>query len=154
MTNMVNALYHVNYNPFKYGEYIVSFYENLVGVESNYLLLQLVIPLCSHPLFSSKIENAVFGEKRTSTIWTIFNDRTELYDLQERIDGLKELADLSLQYCLVNDWLEVDEQILSISSLPKSDASPNAHKSAANLARLLSSLSVVEIYSLLGVKPR
>ena len=154
MTSLVDALYHAKYNPFIYGEYLASFYEHLASVESNYLLAQLVIPLCNHPEFSNKIENAVFGKKRISTIWTVFNDRTKLYDLQERIDGLKELSDQSLQYCLVNDWLEVDAQNLSISSLPKNDAPPVTHKSAVNLAKLFSRLSVVEIYSFLGVKPR
>lgn len=151
MSSLADSLYQVKYNPFKFGDYLASFYAKLAGVKNNILLAQLVIPLCSHPVFSSKLENAKFG---SSTIWTVFDDRTKLYDLQERFDLFKELTDQSLQYCLVNDWIEIDTQKLSISFQPKNDAPPISHKSAANLGKLFSSRSVIEIYSLLGVTPR
>ncbi|MDP1666131.1 MAG: DUF6521 family protein [Methylobacter sp.] len=154
MTSLADALYQVKYNPFKYGEYLASFYAHLVGVENNLLVAQLVIPLCSYPVFYYKISNAKFGPRSKSTIWTIFDDRTQLYDLQERLDGFKELTDQSLQYCLINDWIEIDAQKLSISTLPTSETALYIHKSGANLGKLFSHLSVVEIYAFLGVTPR
>lgn len=150
---MADALYQAKYNPFKYGEYITSFYSHLVDVDSNLLLSQLIIPLCSHSIFSQKIESAIFGKKLTSTIWTIFDDRTKLFDLQELLDEFKDLTDQSLQYCLVNDWIDIDMQNLSISAIPTSETTPTIHKSAANLGKLFSHLSVMEIYALLGVTP-
>ncbi|MFK5948595.1 MAG: DUF6521 family protein [Methylococcales bacterium] len=154
MSSLVDSLYQVKYNPFKYGEYLVSFYTQLVGVENNLLLSQLVIPLCSHPTLSNKLQNTVFGKKRTSTIWTVFSDQNNLYDLQERIDVFKELADQSLQYCLINDWLEIDPEKLSVSVLKKSAEQINNYKSALKLGKIFSNLSVIEIYALLGVSPR
>ncbi|HBV20948.1 MAG TPA: hypothetical protein DEF07_04420 [Nitrosomonas sp.] len=153
MTSLADAFYQAKYNPFKYGGYIVSFYAQLIGVENNLLLAQLVVPLCSHPVYSSKLSNARFGLKSKSTIWTIFDDRTKLYDLQERVDEFKELTDQSLQYCLIHDWIEIDTQKLSISVLPTS-APPDIYKCAANLGKLFNHLSVMEIYALLGVTPR
>ncbi|HHP5359631.1 TPA: three component ABC system middle component, partial [Aeromonas veronii] len=110
MSSIVDALYELKYNPFVYGPYLASFYSALDESESNILLAPLVIPLCSHPIFGKKIYNS----KKNSTIWTVFDNRTKLYDLQERIDGFQELTEECLQYCLVNDWLSVNEPTLSL----------------------------------------
>lgn len=155
MTSLVDALYQVKYNPFKYGEFLASFYSELTNVEHDLLLSQLVIPLSSHHLFFRKLSNAKMSNtKNTSTIWTIFNDRKLLYDLQERLDEFKTMTDRSLQYCLVNDWLEIDAQALSVSPCRTSEVKFKKQKSAANLGRLFSNLSVIEIYAFFGVRPR
>lgn len=154
MTSLVDALYLAKYNPFKYGEFLTSFYSELRDVEGDLLLSQLVIPLCSHSVYQGKIARAMFGDSKKSTIWTIFEDRARLYDLQERIDDFKVLTDQSLQYCLVNDWLEIDQDKLKVAFNIDNDTSFVRQKSAANLGRLFSNLSVVEIYAFLGVKPR
>lgn len=154
MTRLIDALYQAKYNPFKYGEFLASFYSTLHGVESNLLLSQLVIPLCSHHLFKVKIERAKFGSHIASTVWTIFSDRIELYDLQERIDDFKSLTDHSLQYCLINDWLNINPETLSISMGDIGDLKFPLQKSALNLGKIFSGLSVTEIYALLGVIPR
>jgi hypothetical protein len=109
-----------------------------------------VIPLCSHPIFGRKL----FNSNVKSTIWSIFNDRTKLYDLQERIDGFQGLTEQCIQYCLVNDWLAVDEENLAICACTESDPVFSNQKIAEKLGRLLSGHSVVEIYAFLGVKPR
>lgn len=151
---LADALYHLKYNPFKYGDFLASFYSELKNVEDNLLLIQLVIPLCSHQSFMKKLSNAKFGAKSKSTIWTIFKDRAQLYDLQERMDDFKELTDQSLQYCLVNDWLRVEEKTLDIVPIQFDDTSYMKQKSAVNLGKLFSDLSTVEIYAFLGVIPR
>lgn len=43
-----------------------------------------------------------------------FNHYKELYDLQDRINSLKILTSDSIQYCLVNEWLETDINFLSL----------------------------------------
>ena len=154
MTSLTDALYHAKYNPFKYGEFLASFYSELISVDNNLLLSQLIIPLCSHPLYFHKLSNAKFGSKSKSTIWTVFNDRSQLYDLQERLDGFKSLTDQGLQYCLVNDWVEIDSENLGVNPILTSELSFVKQKSAVNLGKLFSHLSVVEIYALLGVMPR
>ena len=147
MSSIVDALYELKYNPFEYGPYLASFYATLEESENNLLLAQLVIPLCSHPLYSHKLLNS----NKRSSIWSVFDDRTKLYDLQERIDGFQALTEQCIQYCLVNDWLNVNEQRLSLT---KSDEVVITQKSAEKLGRLFSERSVVEIYAFLGVKPR
>lgn len=147
MSSIVDALYELKYNPFEYGPYLASFYATLDESENNLLLAQLVIPLCSHPLYSHKLLNS----NKRSSIWTVFDDRTKLYDLQERIDGFQGLTEQCIQYCLVNDWLNVNEQRLSLT---KSDEVVITQKSAEKLGRIFSEHSVVEIYAFLGVKPR
>ncbi|WP_429150674.1 three component ABC system middle component [Aeromonas veronii] len=150
MSSIVDALYELKYNPFVYGPYLASFYSALDESESNILLAPLVIPLCSHPIFGKKIYNS----KNNSTIWTVFDNRTKLYDLQERIDGFQELTEECLQYCLVNDWLSVNEPTLSLRKGDDSDASYTNQRIAEKLGKLLSHHTVVEIYAFLGVKPR
>ncbi|MCI5209061.1 MAG: hypothetical protein D3910_09770 [Candidatus Electrothrix sp. ATG2] len=154
MSSIVDALYELKYNPFVYGAYLASFYTAVGEAENNLLLAPLVIPLCSHPVFGKGISGAVFGEKKQSSIWSIFKDRTELYDLQERIDGFQALTEQCIQYCLVNDWLSIDEQSLALRSCDESDSVFTNQKSAEKLGRLFSGHSVVEIYAFLGVKPR
>ncbi|WP_081622700.1 three component ABC system middle component [Thioalkalivibrio sp. ALM2T] len=154
MSSIVDALYELKYNPFEYGPYMASFFTHLAESENNLLLAQLVIPLCSHPVFNKTISGAVFGDKKRSSIWSIFDDRTEFYDLQERIDGFQILTEQCVQYCLVNDWLSVSEQNLSIHNVDGSDTAFNEQRSAKQLGRLFSGHSVVEIYVFLGVKPR
>ncbi|MFW1060682.1 three component ABC system middle component [Vibrio parahaemolyticus] len=154
MSSIVDALYELKYNPFEYGPYLASFYTAIDESENNLLLAPLVIPLCSHPVFNKKISGAVFGEKRQSSIWSVFNDRTQLYDLQERIDGFQALTEQCIQYCLINEWLSVNEQSLSLHKGDGSDSVFTSQKSAAKLGRLFSGHSVVEIYAFLGVKPR
>lgn len=154
MSGIVDALYELKYNPFEYGPYVASFYTNLDESENNLLLAPLIIPLCSHPVFGKKISGAVFGDQRQSSIWSIFDDRAKLYDLQERIDGFQALTEQCIQYCLVNDWLSINEQLLSISKFEGASSNFNHQKSAEKLGRLFSGHSVVEIYAFLGVKPR
>ncbi len=150
MSSIVDALYELKYNPFEYGAYLVSFYTAVGEAENNLLLAPLVIPLCSHPIFGQKI----FRSNVRSTIWSVFDDRTKLYDLQERIDGFQVLTEQCIQYCLVNDRLEIDEQSLALHSCDEPDAVFTNQKSAEKLGRLFSGHSVVEIYAFLGVKPR
>lgn len=150
MSSIVDALYELKYNPFQYGPYLASFYTHLEESENNLLLAQLVIPLCSHPIFTQKL----FNSKKTSTIWSVFEDRTKLYDLQERIDGFQALTEECIQYCLVNDWLTVNEQRLSLTNCDEVDSNLITQKSAEKLGRLFRGHSVVEIYAFLGVKPR
>lgn len=154
MSNIIDALYELKYNPFEYGACLASFYTSLEKVKSNLLLAQLVIPLCCHPIFSKKISGAVFGDKKKSSIWSIFDARTELYDLQERIDGFQELTEQCIQYCLINDWLSMDDQSLSLHTCDGFNPIYTKQKSAEKLGRLFSGHSVVEIYAFLGVKPR
>ena len=154
MSSIVDALYELKYNPFEYGAYIASFYASIGESENNILFAPLVIPLCSHPVFGDVISGAVFGEKKKSSIWSIFNNRTKLYDLQERIDGFQDLTEQCIQYCLVNDWLFVDEQKLALYASGESVSIFAKQKSAEKLGRLFSGRSVVDIYAFLGVKPR
>lgn len=151
--SLADAVYETKYNPFKYSRHILLFYKNIHGVSNNLLLAQLIVPLCSHPEYSQKISNAVFGEKRKSTIWTIFDDRARLYDLQERLDEFKSLTEQSLNYCLINDWIRIDSETLMVSIGDKNE-SFNINKAPKNLGKLFSNYSVSEIYTLLGVEPR
>ncbi len=177
MSSIVDTLYELKYNPFEFGAYLASFYSKLCESENNLLLAPLVIPLCSHPFFLLKLNNA----KPNSSIFTIFGGETmlnterdnkiyggfswkphqkkivhqeQLFDLQERIDGFQELTEQSIQYCLVNDWLSVDEQSLTFRACDVSNSDFTNQKSAEKLGRLFSGHSVVEIYAFLGVKPR
>lgn len=150
MTSIVEAIYELKYNPFKYGEYIGSFYGVLGSTENNLLLAPLVIPLCSHPIYGQKLFNSTVK----STLWSVFKDRSNLYDLQERIDQFQELTEQSIQYCLISDWLSIDEQRLSLFVSDDSDLVFSRQKSAEKLGRLFSRYSIVEIYAFLGVKPR
>lgn len=150
MSSIVDALYELKYNPFEYGEHLASFYTAISESENNLLLAPLVVPLCSHPIFGQKL----FNSNKRSTIWSVFDDRTKLYDLQERIDGFQALTEQCIQYCLINDWLSVSEQNLSILACDDADSAFTHQKSAEKLGRLFSGHSVVEIYAFLGVKPR
>ena len=150
MSSIVEAMYEIKYNPFEYGSYLASFYSAVDESENNILLAQLVIPLCSHPFFNQKL----FNSNKRSTIWSVFNDRSQLYDLQERIDGFQVLTEQSIQSCLVNDWLSVNEQRLSLVKCEGDRFNFISQKVAEKLAKLFSGHSVVEIYAFLGVKPR
>lgn len=150
MSSIVDALYELKYNPFEYGPYLASFYTAIDESESNLLLAPMIIPLCSHPIFRQKISNS----NKSSTIWSVFDDRTKLYDLQNRMDGFQALTEQCIQYCLVNNWLSVNEQRLSLRASEGSDSVFTSQKSADKLGRLFSGHSVVDIYSFLGVKPR
>jgi len=154
MGTVVDALYKIKYNPFKFGEYIASFYSEIKNVDNNLLLAPIIIPLCSHPVFKTKLEGAVFGPKKQSSLWSIFDDRTKLYDLQERVDEFKILTNQSIHYCLVNDWLAINVETLTLSYLVDKEVPMQIQKNAENLGKLLSGLSITEIYAFLGVKPR
>ena len=150
MNGIVDALYELKYNPFEYGPYLASFYTDMDESENNLLLAPLVIPLCSHPFLRKKL----FNSNKKSTIWSVFDDRAKLYDLQERVDGFQALTEQCIQYCLINDWLSVNKQRLSLSTCEGSYSVFTSQKSAEKLGRLFSGHSVIEIYAFLGVKPR
>ena len=154
MSGIVDSLYELKYNPFEYGTHIASVYTTIDESENNLLLAALVIPLCSHPIFGKKISGAVFGDKKQSSIWSIFDDRTKLYDLQERVDEFQKLTEQCIQYCLINDWLSVNEKKLSIRSCDGSYSGFASQKTSEKLGLLFSGHSVAEIYAFLGVKPR
>lgn len=154
MSSIVDALYELKYNPFEFAAHLASFYTAIDESENNLLLAVLVIPLCSHSIFRKKISGAVFGDKKQSSIWSIFDDRTKLYDLQERVDAFQTLTEQCIQYCLINDWLSVNKQSLSLHACESSDSDFTHQKTSGKLGRLFSGHSVVEIYAFLGVKPR
>ena len=154
MSSIIDSLYELKYNPFKYGEYIASFYAEAGDVDNNLLLAPSIIPLCSHPIFGKSLSRAVFGKQRQSSIWSIFDDRAKLYDLQERINEFQSLTEQSIQYCLANDWLLIDEDSLTLRFGTNLETPLAIKKNAEKLGRLFSSHSVVEIYAFLGVKPR
>ena len=154
MSSIVDALYEITYNPFEYGPYLASFYMAMDEAENNLLLAPLVIPLCSHPIYGKKISGAKFGDIKQSTIWTVFDDRTKLYDLQERMDVFQTLTEQCVHYCLINEWLYISEQDLSLRICDATDLKYIAQKSSEKLGRLYNGHSVVEIYAFLGVKPR
>ncbi|EFM92298.1 hypothetical protein appser6_8780 [Actinobacillus pleuropneumoniae serovar 6 str. Femo] len=54
-----------------------------------------------------------------------------------------------MQYCLVNQWLYIEQDDLSVYSAQDIENI----KIARNYAKLFSNHSVYEIYTLLGVKP-
>lgn len=153
MTSLIDTLYQLKYNPFKYGSYLASFYSELTDVKESLLLSPLIIPLCSHPFFNSKILNARFGSKNQSSIWTIFQERKELYDLQERLDNFKTLTTQSLQYCLVNDWLHINSSELTVTIQQENKKTFERQKNAVNLGKLFSHNAVSQIYAFLGVRP-
>ncbi|WP_071783550.1 three component ABC system middle component [Pantoea sp. AS-PWVM4] len=150
MSSVIDALYELKYNPFEYGAYIASFYSSVGECENNILLAPLIIPLCSHHFFSRKLQNSNIK----STIWSVFDDRSKHYDLQERINGFQKLTEQSIQYCLVNDWLVVDQGNLILRTSTEYNSALTIQKKAEKLGRLLNGHSVVEIYAFLGVKPR
>lgn len=150
MTSVIDALYELKYNPFKYGYHLASFYSELDKLEHNILLSQLVIPLCTHPFYSKKIYNSNIR----SSLWSVFNCQENLYDLQERIDEFQTLTEQCINYCLVNDWLNIDIESLSISAGNNTSPDFTNIKVAEKLARLFNGNSAMEIYSFLKVKPR
>ncbi|MCI4032920.1 DUF6521 family protein [Dickeya dianthicola] len=154
MSGIIDSLYQLKYNPFKFSEYFVSFYSSLNKVENNLILAPLVIPLCTHSIFQTKIQGAVFGDSKKSTMWSIFNDRAKFYDLQERLEEFKHITAQSIQHCLINDWLIIDTESLTLYSEDSSKKSIISHKSAISLAKLFSNHSVIEIFDFFGVKPQ
>lgn len=149
MSSIVNALYELKYNPFKYSEHVASFYSTVSNIDNNLLLAYLIIPLCSHPIFGGKLNNATIK----SSIWSIFNDPSKFYDLQERIYKFQSLTEQCIQYCLVNDWLYVEEESLALCFNSEVETNLVMQKNAKNLGRLFSGHSLVEIYAILGVRP-
>ncbi|WP_432760560.1 three component ABC system middle component [Neisseria flavescens] len=86
------------------------------GSRENSLLLPILIPLFTHPFFKTQIENSNI---RSSMHTVFFKHFKELYDLQDRINSLKILTSDSIQYCLVNEWLETDINSLSFIPIQK-----------------------------------
>lgn len=153
--NIVDAIYHIKYNPFKYGEYIYCFYRHLENHDENILLLPLVIPLCTHyQFYAKKISRARFGSKQSDHIYSVFGNREYLYDLQDRVDNLKGISMLSLEYCLNQKWLYINLDDLNIYPGDDMDVKNFGKelKVAQNLAILFSKSSIDEIYSFLGVR--
>lgn len=148
--SLIDAIYELKYNPFEYGSYIASFYTTVTNIENNVLIASLIIPLCSHPVYGGKI----FHSSVRSSIWTIFKERKELYDLQERVDAFKSLTENSIYYCLINEWLSFNERSLSFNINDKKKSEFDKQKVAEKLGSLFSGQSVIDIYSVLGVKIR
>jgi hypothetical protein len=65
----------------------------------------------------------------------------------------KKLTEQSIQYCLINDWLSLDKENLSLKFIAQNERSFKTQKSAINLGKLFSGESIVEVYRVLGVKP-
>ena len=123
-------------------------------MDENLLLAGLVIPLCSHPVLINKLKHAKHGPKQRSTFWSLFKDRKEFYDLQERVDAFADLTRQSLHYCLLNGWINLDLDKLSASSKQLPTKKAQGQKLGTNLGKLLSGESSVAIYHHLGVMPR
>lgn len=147
---VVNDIYDLKFNAFIYGEYIASFYSSVTLKENNILLAPLIIPLCSYPNLIRNFETSQFGTKKQSTLRTKLGNKLDYIDLQDRIYEFSDLTSKSIQYCLVNDWISINTNSLSIECTNTQNFVLN--KAARNLGLLFSNLSVLEIYSFLGVE--
>lgn len=150
VSSVIDSLYDVKYNPFKYGPYLASFYSSIVDVDENFLLAPIIIPLCSHPYYSEKLKNA----NVKSSLWSIFDERVKLHDLQERIDEFASLTKECIHYCLINEWLSVDEFNLSFQCVSANKKYWSLQKNSFNLGRVVSGHSITKLYAFLGVKPQ
>lgn len=151
MSSVIESLYEIKYNPFIFGDVFVSFYSSLENVEKNFLLAPLLIPLYSYANVRSSVENAVFGEKKRSSIWTVFKDRTLFSDLQERMEKFKKLTEESILYCMSNDWLSIDADLLSVTVKQDVHGFPNNNKVAKNLSKLLKGMSLEDVFTFFEV---
>ena len=153
--NTIESIYELQHNPFIYGRYLTSFYSELDKHEEQTILFApLIIPICKHPYFSLKLHNA----KRTSTLQTVFfQKRTQLVDLLDHIRLFKSLTFESIQYCLANDWLEIDDNRLNFvfNSSINSRISPSitSVREAKYLGILFNGKKPIEIFNFLGVAP-
>lgn len=150
MSNLIEDLYTIKHNPFKYSEYIYSFYSKIGEENNNILFFPLIIPLSTYSLLNDKLEHAQFGEKKQSSLWSIFPNKSYFYDLQDRIDEFCDLSQLSFMYCLTNDWLTINTEKLVVKVTETSNC--KIIKSASNLGKLMKNYSITEIQSFLGVK--
>lgn len=64
MSSIIDSLYLLKYNPFRFSEHLVSFYSSINQVEHNLILAPIVIPLCTHSIFESRLQGAIFGENK------------------------------------------------------------------------------------------
>ena len=152
MKSLIDHYYVLNYNTFSSAPLLLEFYKELKGVSQNLLLAHLVIPICNHPAIGDSISRAMFGEKRRSTIWSIFDDYSKLYDLQDRVNELQ-----SLQYAYENELINIDYKSLTIrfnDQIKPNDADPTKLKAAQKLGKLFSNHSLIEIYNHLKIKPQ
>ena len=150
MSKLIEDLYTIKHNPFKYSEYIYSFYLQFGEEKNNILFFPLIIPLSTYMDLNEKLVHAKFGNKRQSSVWSIFPDKSFFYDLQDRIDEFSSLSQLSFMYCLTNDWITIDTDNLSV----KTNSAINCKqiKSALNLGKLMKNFTITEIQSFFGVK--
>jgi len=152
MLTLADSIYTLQYNPFTVAPLYVEYYKNLVDVSKNLFLSKLLLPLCFHPELGMKVERA----NMRSSVWTIFNDKRLLIDINERIDEFDELNFQTLQYAMINGWISIDVEKFSVQATKKEKpvTAIKYNKRAANLGKLFSGLSVMEIFSILGAKPK
>lgn len=155
MISIVDAYYHTKYNPFNLAPLLYNFFDELSGHAGNLIFAQIVIPICTHNELKAKLEKSQFGPQNKSSLWKRFDDKAQFCDLQERLDSFKNLTSQTLQYAMLNEWIHIDEELLSVTTLERPESSSfETTKCAINLAKLIKDLTPIEVYSTLGVLPR
>lgn len=146
--SILDAIYEVKHNPFKYAEYIASFYNSKVSeIENNVLLLPLVLPICTHSIYGKKRITS-----RSNLQSTFANHLIDFYDLKELIQFFKPLSKDSFYYCLSLNALNLDEQNMKVRYVQSKEVIFSEIQQAKNLGdKLFSQYSVNDIYSFFEV---
>lgn len=151
MSNAIESYATIYNNPFILTPLFHVFYESLSPTPKNILFSYLLLPLVLYPESKEFLANSNIRSSLTS----LQSKRTLLYGLPERVSEAKKLSNLCMQYAIDLAALELQSD-LSVKaldcSLDRAVCPPNSIRAAKNLARLLASSTIPEVYRTLGVK--
>lgn len=153
MTRFIDCTHQVFNNPFLLYPILVSFYKNLLNVNSNLLLAYVVFPL----VLSKDGQNILKNLKSTSSILKLqAENKVLIFRLNARIDEYKMLTNNCIQYCLDNEYLLLDGVNVKVGrpislDLKKYELCLSV-RCAERLGRVLSNYDVVDVFKFLGIK--
>lgn len=151
MQNAIDYIETLNHNAHILTPILERFYEFSKSRERNILLSYLVLAMILSPRIRKKLEFS----KNTSSIHTLFSDKTLLAGIQERVFAFKGITNKCLLLAFQVKSLNItsDKKITYLAS--NSDAtrcSKETLRATKNLAILLDSYEIVDSYRILGIK--
>lgn len=149
MSNIISEIVKIKYNPFTLAPAMLSYYENCKVERDNVLLLYLLFPVV---LNSDWMMYAPRAQKRSRLETWVKENKIHLEGLPERISTFQRLSETTLQYCIDNDYMEVDDKNNVVVKYNPYQGKGRFAASAISLSRLIGKTAPAKVYATLGIK--
>ncbi len=150
MSNMISEVLKLKYNSVTLAPAMLTYFENCEVEKDNVLMVYLLLPVI---LNNDWINGSPIVKKASRFDSWVRENRIHIEGLPERLSTFQSLTETTLQYCIDNELVRVDESNnVVIIKNPYKKNKGVLIDSARRLSKLMGKTTAAKAYATLGIK--